>query len=480
MRLQARTLGLLLLLLAPCASAVAETPGLFEDRRIADSSGARYIVVQRITEDTFESRKSGPFRITLASRKDGSAPATSLIAATAADTVMIGVLTLAEYQVEAAAQGVRLGEGDIVLGAAEVPYVPRDLLVFEGIPGFAAIGRRIPGGSETIEIFDGRSAKLHSVDMKEIEKAVGPRFRADNLWRSYTWCDEHERELVLVGQRGIACVGVETGKIRIGDTEVLRRAIKSRSATGLESAIEVATAMEMRDLVSDFQTIVRDATERPSARVEAALALGQLGEPVSESTILDLSHAALHSTYCDNSLRETGGRAYGAIIVAIPMLLGAEGLKTVPAIVRRDRVSGWAEQACYEYGAKAVPMLMDCLSSENPDTLLFATRALLNMRVMTKGVVTRLVPLLQNRGVSRGGYSVRTMAAFTLGYMKAFGLPALKDLEACLPEGEEVGTDEDDPAGVFTYQGPLYGDQAFVYQVRKAIRTIRAGTTKAQ
>ncbi len=261
----------------------ADTYGPLCDFRRVDPTGRYYIAVKP-SGGPEDPGAGTPVTFAIAERKPGSPPVSE---DRGRDDPIV------------ANHGVRVRDGDLLLGQGRLKRCPRFIVISSTGLGFVGLdvrgynyGELHSGDALVVVSRDGtvrhRKALIDLFSENEVDEFV--RTAGGVAWCGGGWIDDTRKEVVVLSRREfpdmkpiprrLRIVDMETGKVRPGSSALALTALKERNRGAIDLAIELAgefhLAPAVRDLINLLETKPNTGNPLKTQRL-AAWALGCIG-----------------------------------------------------------------------------------------------------------------------------------------------------------------------------------------------------------
>ena len=394
------------LLLGERAQATSFRP--YREERVTDSNGRYYVVVRR-REGLKQEDGGGPVTLTIAQRREGSPP----VRGASAEPVKVGGFYVPTQDPE-----IRVRDGDTVHGRVDLDRPPGDILVSSTGNGIATIdaygfNNGLGPEQDDLVVFSIKGEVLHRKRRKDLfDEATRRRFSGDQgvfAWLRTSWLDEKRDDIVIFGfwtQDGkplpILTVGLTSGEVRQGGTEVIDRAICERNLDALSRALGLALELKLTGSKACLPAILEDEKIALVQRLQAAVLLASLGDPRGASL---LTKTALRIAQVGSPRYDRDDGTWYAVM-HLPELLGEDALPILKKTLQNDH--GFYDNehvhAFKLLGRRAVPTLISVLEDDRfLDAQLTAASCLGEIGPEAAEAVPALIKALRKkRGVKSG------------------------------------------------------------------------------
>jgi hypothetical protein len=428
---------LLLLAIAAVGSvcrATADEEGWRWRSRTIEATGHYYVAESEPT-----GRSDGRRAFTLAERRPGSAPVSSMEDFSENFGFCRSVANQAEFF------GVR--KGDIVHGRVVLPRRPDAVAISSAGLGFAALGvatwtnegERIPPDADIVVIVSKGGEILHRKKFDDLftdEEIKGFERQATiqhqhvlSLWLRGGWIDDAAEKLVIVcnspetpsGKPMMRLIDLNSGERSSGSPELALTAVVEMNRVALEPALAVAAEWKLAGLQPVALRVLEDEDLPVRTRLCAAGALAAIGDPSGVQLVTDTIRLRKEKRRLDVMLAVScAPRVLGT--AAIPLLkeLAADGW---------DNGIGLVPRALADIGPAVVPSLIEMLAdAKNHPIRQVALQAISRLGPMAKQAVPALTVALRGADLAKdwsmGSGIARALAH--IGPDAKAAVPALK------------------------------------------------------
>ncbi len=441
----------------------ADSPMPFRGFRMVEPTGRYYLVMTRQPGSDPSPHRSTPVDFVIVERRPDSPPVGAEeegMGDGLEDTKLI--------------PGVKVREGDKVLGRGQLDRAPSEVLLSSTGLGFVGLGvwghnfgaRR---GVTAVVVVGPDGAIRHRKDLADLfdEPEIARFWESTGSvhWRRGGWIDERRRRVIVIGAARntstfLRVVDLADGRVTKGTTAVVVEALTDADPAAIDFVLDLVPDVRPEAAKPPLIALYQKGDLPMPLRLKAAVALGSLG---------DRRGAALLK---EEAFKAGPGQEYA--VRHLPDLFGAEAAPMVREAVRRfgKDVHSPACSAMCVLGRQAVPTLIEMIRERDArETRLFAVWAAGAIGPPAGAAVPDLVAILrENDGVAAVDWWVLWCVANTLEEIGPAAAPALPLLEK-LAKTAKAQADRIKAEGKTT---PANDDpESFARQAERSMEAIR-------
>ena len=357
-----------------------------------DATGRFYVVVKVLPGGPEDPGRGTPVEISLAKRKDGSAPVA------AARAPYAGEANRDEDKPQ-----IKVREGDTLHGTSRHQRAPSRIVISTTGLGFVGLGvtgynyawpgQRQRSNDAVVFVSADGNVKLRkdTLDLfNDGEMSLFLSTAGGVWWCGGGWFDERNKQFVIVGnsmesrpkQRFFRVLDLETGKLSHGSADLIVKALKDGNVGAMMFALELVDELELKNAQPYLSRILWGGAFAPEIRSRAAVALAAMGDFQGASVVAD----------CALQL----GDYYS--VSQLPMVLNDNAAPVIRDVIKRHskKVEHSAWLALKSLGAKAVPTLQEMLDdADHAEVQYVAAEAACSIGAPAKATVPFLIAILE-------------------------------------------------------------------------------------
>jgi hypothetical protein len=434
------------LLSSLCSLALADSYSPFSDQRLVAPGGLFYVIIER--QGGKHPKPWGPVDLTIAERAPGTS---SVEPAKAVVESRDGLFVMTKNA------NIAVRKDDIVHARITLRHPPALTLVSSTGLGvvlldYYGINSRPLETGYAVTLLSLTGDVRHERKLSDIltQEEIS---RYDNQtgsvwWLGGSWIDETDHEVVIIGStynlgkadRPIVLVNLDSGKVRRGGKEDVRKAITQLNPGGLELALDIAMDMKLQNIKETLTKIVLNNSLSQSTRLRASVLLAKSGTMDGAPLLVRAALMASKNQLDDLTTEYDEGVAndVGYAIEHLPDVLGERALPVLREVTRKYGYGIRTMHAFCRLGEPAIPTLIKMLEDQGDvEGQYLAAEALASVGSYAKAAVPALVKALDMRGKTSRGWRIDSIAAYALGEIGT-------EAKAAIPALSKLATNDDE------------------------------------